>query len=94
MQREGKMGATDKQRVWVHISDPEAVLLGAFGLEGGSETGVLVESWVVGENVSTEQYEKFLDPETQALYAFTSYESGERRVYLVRKEIWDATRAM
>ena len=67
--------------------------MGAFGLEGGSDSSYRVETWVVGENIPIEQYEKFFDRKTQALYAMTKYdEDGNRRDFTVQKELWDQAR--
>ena len=52
----------------------------------------IVEHWTVGIEVPEEMHRKFLDPETEELYAIRQYENGEPRVCLVRRDVWKAIR--
>jgi hypothetical protein len=70
MQHEQKVRPISKPVVAVHI----------FG-----SAGDFVQHWVVGEQVTEEQYQKFLDRETGDLYAV---QSGQD-VCLVRRDLWE-----
>ncbi|MCU0784932.1 MAG: hypothetical protein MUF81_12995 [Verrucomicrobia bacterium] len=51
-----------------------------------------VEFWTVGVEVSEEQYRKFLDPDTQELYALKRHQDGAPNTYLVRRDLWEDVR--
>lgn len=46
----------------------------------------------IGEEITQEQVDKFLDSKTQAIYALIVYSNGEPRMYLVIKPVWDETK--
>ncbi len=57
-----------------HISDP---------VKGHYE-----ENWVIGEQISKEDYDNFRDGNGE-IYVWVIYEGGEPNINFVRKEMWD-----
>lgn len=95
MEREGKLSPADKRYVQVHILDPEAAMTELLeGREGSDESDHRVEHWVIGENISVAQYEKFVDPKTKGLYAVTRYADGKRTISLVQRDLWFTVRGV
>ena len=48
-----------------------------------------IEYWSIGDQVSQEEYEKFLDPKTKELYAIRKYEDGNPSTFLFQKDLWE-----
>lgn len=55
--------------------------------------GYYSEDWVVGEDIPKEHAEKFATPLSE-IYVVVAYESGERKVIVTTKEIWDKQRSI
>lgn len=69
-----KSGAISKtEAVEVHIIDPN---------------GNYSTFWKIGEDISPEIVQKAKDKETGALYALTTYQSGEHQTHVLLKEKW------
>lgn len=51
-----------------------------------------VEHWTVGNEVSSEHYEKFRDIESGELYAMVTFRGGEPELHLMRKALWTETK--
>lgn len=100
MEREGKMQRGSSLTVKVNILDPMGGVTPAefdgpddlFDalVEPGEEHRV--EYWVLGEQVSKEQCQTFLDPDTKELYALTTYEDGKPCTHLIRRCLWERAR--
>lgn len=81
MQGAGQMRDVTSEMVKVNVLDP----MGGLSLKnfddpsefldalGEPRSDVQVEHWRIGERVTQEQYDTFLDRETQELYALTTY---------------------
>jgi hypothetical protein len=104
MERQGKVKPVGGQTVKVHILDPASGLGDLFGLspEETREAGLSdapdvyrVEEWVIGRDVSAEQYHELKDPETGELFALMSIKDGQRRPFCLPRKQWlEAKRAM
>ena len=100
MQGAGQMKDVTSEMVKVNVLDP----MGGLSIKnfddpsefldalGEPRSDVQTEYWRIGERVTQEQYDNFLDPETQELYALTTYEDGQARTFVVQKSVWDETR--
>ncbi len=53
-----------------------------------------VETWTIGKDISQEQYQRFIDPETQELYVLTNYENGKSSRHLVLRSFWQQGKKM
>lgn len=73
MECERKMKKVSSPTVKVNILDPY---------------GDRIEYWTIGEDMSKEQYEKFLDSKTKELYAITKYEDGKPSIFLIQRTLW------
>jgi len=51
-----------------------------------------VEYWRIGDRVTQEQYDNFLDSETGELYAITTYEDGKPRTFITQRSMWEQAR--
>lgn len=47
-----------------------------------------IEYWRIGKEITIQQYEKFHDKKTDALYAFVKYENGKPTTTLTNKDLW------
>lgn len=104
MQRQGKIKPVGGQTVSVHILDPASGLGELFGLspEETREVGLpdapdlyRVEEWVIGRDISVEQYHELKDPESGDLFALISIKDGQRRPFCLPRKRWlDAKRGM
>ena len=104
MQRQGRMKPVGGQTVKVHILDAAGGLGDLLGLspEESRDVGVpdapdvyRVEEWVIGRDISAEQYDELKDPKTGELFALISMKDGERRPFCLPRDRWlEAKRAM
>jgi hypothetical protein len=104
MQRQGKVKPVYGQTVKVHILDTAAGLSDLVGMtpEEARDIGLpdapdlyRVEEWIIGHDISAEQYDKLKDLETGELFALISMKNGERRPFCLPRERWiEAKRAM
>jgi hypothetical protein len=100
MEREGKIKPVSSSTVKVNILDPMGGLCADQFDDPADFLDAIVEPrddhrveyWVVGEQVSEAQHEKFLHPETKELYALTTYEDGKPSTYLVLRPLWEQAR--
>ena len=75
MQDEEKMNMTAAPENAVHLH-----IVGPDGLEH--------DQLIVGKDIPEEQYKRFVDPETGALYAIKIYERGVPKMRVISKEMW------
>jgi hypothetical protein len=68
-----------------HASDCRVHMLGA------SSSVTTIETWKIGENISSESYEKFKDSKGD-IYASQHREDGETRTHVLRKDRWEELR--
>lgn len=104
MERQGRAKPVGGQTVNVHILDALAGLSDLMGLspEDARDVGLpdapdlyRVEEWIIGRDISAEQYDELKDPETGELFALIENKDGERRPFLLRREHWiEAKREM
>ena len=80
-----------KKKVKVNILDP----MGGHELEDFLEaidTNIYqIKQWIVGEDVSRELYEKWVDPKNKELYLLTVYKQGNRERYFTTRQLWHDT---
>lgn len=99
MQRERKIMPVSRPMVKVNILDQDGGLdakdfdeLTDY-LDTLAERGYhSVEFWTVGVEISKEQHQKFLDPETNELYALKRHQDGAAEMYVVRRDMWELAR--
>ncbi|SOD02462.1 hypothetical protein SAMN05216486_10376 [bacterium JGI 053] len=100
MERQGKISPVSRL-VTVHVLDPQAGLGAAIGLiaSDATELGITtasdsyrIERWVVGEQISAEQYSRFRDLKTGDLFVFVTYREGNPMTHAVQPEIWRSAR--
>lgn len=105
MQQGGLVKPVGGQKVKVHVLDPaNGLLADLYGLSPGeaSELGLpqgdgpyRVEHWVIGKEISAEQYDHLRDPTNGELYALMAMNDGKRRPYCLARERWlEAKRAI
>lgn len=92
MQLEGRITLAPPREVKVHILDPGGPLRVEMGLSGSSEE-YYVATWIVGEDISEDQCERFIDRKTDAIYAMTVYEKGIPKTSIVHKDLWDRAKS-
>lgn len=51
-------------------------------------------TWIIGQDISQEDTDKFLDKETGYIYAMTAYKEGKPIVSLLKKNMWDQASAL
>lgn len=76
MIRQGKITPVDNI-ILTHILDPLA------------KDGYVAEHWTIGEDVSQDSVDKFINTKTKELYAMVVYKNGEGSTYLLKKEKFD-----
>jgi len=90
MQGAGQMKDVTSEMVKVNVLEPMRALTAADPTERPDPHHV--EYWRIGDRVTQEQYDTFLDHETGELYAFTTYENGRSRTFVVQRSLWEDTR--
>lgn len=102
MQRQGKITPMSGLTVKVNVLDP----MGGIDLNAMKDSSKLwdavmepkehyqIETWTIGKNISQEQYQRFVDPETQELYVLTNYENGKSSRRLVLRSFWQQGKQM
>lgn len=104
MQRNGKIKPVGGQTVKVHILDAAGNmgdLLGFspeesrdMGLPGAADV-YRVEEWIIGRDITPEDYDKLKDRKTGELFAFILMKDGERRPFCLPRDKWlEAKRTM
>lgn len=97
MQRSGMIKPVGGQSVKVHILDPLGEISGLLDLtpDQKREAGLPVtsgiyrtESWVIGRDISAEQYDELKDRKTGELFALIGEKDGERRPRCLTRENW------
>jgi hypothetical protein len=97
MQRQGMITPIPGSTVKVNILDP----LGGIDPNATKDPSELllaaimeprahyrVETWIIGKDISLEQYQQFVDPETQELYVNTVYENFKPNRHLCSRALW------
>lgn len=51
--------------------------------------GFYQEDWIIGKDIDVDMFEKYKDDITGELYVINVYESGQLKVGIFKKEIWD-----
>ncbi len=101
MQRQEKMKPIGGQSIKVHILDPSAGIGDALGLpvDEMRELGLpdvddvyRVDEWIIGSDISPEQYNQMKDPKTGELYALVSMKDGKRRPFCLPRKHWLETK--
>jgi hypothetical protein len=79
MERQGKISKPLENVVRVHHLDPRDF----------RNNGYTTAHWAIGEDITTELYEKSKDPDTKELYAITTYFGDDSHTTYVKKEIFE-----
>ena len=74
------------------VADGSATLLPTCTVHVLGPTGTRTEGWVVGEHVSTEDYQRWKDGPGN-IYLIEMYKNGEREIYFIKKEMWQRAKA-
>lgn len=102
MQRQGKITPMPASTVKVNVLDP----MGGIDLNATKDPSEIldavmqptefhqVETWTIGKDISQEQYQRFVDPDTQELYVLTTYENGQPSSHLVPRSLWQHGKQM
>lgn len=102
MQRQGKVSPITGTTVKVNVLDP----MGGTDLSNLDAPSKLfeavmepkqehlVETWTVGKEISHDQYQRFVDPQTQELYVLIKYDKGKRSRHTVPRSLWNQAKQM
>lgn len=80
MKEEGQVKEIKDKMIRVHMINPVS--------------GTSVGYWTIGEDVDEETVNKFCDPETGDLYALTSFEKGEPKISVLKKDFWEKSKKL
>jgi hypothetical protein len=78
MESEGKIARVSGEFVTAHILDPMQEYHTA--------------TWTIGQDISKDELNGFLDESTHAVYVLRIYRDGKRESILLRKDVWDETK--
>jgi len=59
-----------------------------------AETILIEEYWRIGDQITKEEYEKFIDTNSNELYALRRMEIGGSETFLVQRSMWEHTRQL
>jgi hypothetical protein len=75
MKSKGQIKEIKEEMVRVHMINPVS--------------GYSTEHWIVGKDVDVETVNKFRDLRKGDLYAMTSFENGQPKISVLKKDFWE-----
>jgi len=80
MKSEGQAKEIKDEMIRVHMINPVS--------------GDSIEHWTIGKDIDEETVNKFRDPETGDLYALTSFENGQPKRSVLKKDFWEKSKKL